>query len=298
MTITRRIDVFSSLHAGRSCLGVLCLAVLLAGCGKEENKPVVEKAAATIDGKAIGVDWVETELAGLGSMAHGEPQAMSDRVLQALINRQLLAKRALEGKLDQDPRVTRQLEMARIRILAEAQVKALTDSLATPDETAIKTYFETHPELFAKRRVYQLQELSIPTTPENVAGVSERVKAAKDINALAASLQKDGIPVRARRLSKPAEDLPADLLAKLTRLEIGKSLVMESGGGLSVVILAGAEDEPVAMEQAAPAIKRYLVNSGKQMRIEQEIEGLRKAAKIEYHAPYGPVKDAPNSPHR
>ena len=52
--------------------------------------------------------------------------------------------------------------------------------------------------------------------------------------------------------------------------------------GVQVVVLAGSRSQPVAEEQARPAIEQFLTNERKRKLVEDDVKAMRSAAKIEY----------------
>jgi len=273
-------------------LSLLTLA-LASGCGKEGGGENL-KPAAVVNGRIIAVEQVESELEKLGQIPADQSQLLANRILGNVVDQELLAQQAVEAKLDTQADVQMKIAAARRRILADAQIAAATKNIAQPAEAEIRAYFDGHPELFAKRRVFKLQEL-IATVPQGSQDlVREMARQAKNPRELAAALSAKGIQVGGRELVKPSEDLPADLLKQLSALKAGQSLTVLNGNKLDIVTVVGAEERPAAFEQAAPMIARYLANKQKREQTEAELGKLRAQAKIEYKPPYAAVaeKDA------
>lgn len=275
--------------------GVGLLSLALSGCDKPDAG-AEPNAAALVNGQAVAAAQIEKELEKIGPIPPGQSQEIANRILKNVVNQELLAQQATQAKLDALPEVQMKIAAARRQILAEAQITALTKAMATPTEPEIKAYFDAHPELFSKRRIYKLQELIATTTPENIDAVRAMADQAKGPRELAAALQAKGIPVGAREVVKTPEDLPTELLAKLTALKVGQSITLIQGSKLNLVILVGLEDRPVTMEQAAPMITRYLANTGKREHVEAELKKLRGEAKIEFKSPYGDFSDIESNP--
>jgi EpsD family peptidyl-prolyl cis-trans isomerase len=276
---------------------ILAPVFLMAGCGDKEAGGGL-KTAALVNGKVVAAEQVEAELAKLGQIPAEQRQNIANRILQNVVDQELLAQQAAQAKLEGQADIQMKIAAARRQILAEAQIAALTKDDGAPAEAEIKAYFDGHPELFGKRRIYKLQELIANTTPENSATVRELASTAKGPRELAAALEAKGIPVAARALVKAAEELPTELLAKLSEMKPGQSLTSIKGGKLNLVILAEAEDKPVGYEQAAPAIMRYLTNMKKRERLAAALKSLKTQAKIEYTAPYGDIAPADSSPEK
>jgi len=263
---------------------------ILFGCDKIEGNDNL-KSAALVNGQIIAAEQVDAELGKMGQIPPGQSQVIANRILKNFVDQELLAQQAVQTKLDARDDVRMKLAAARRQILAEAQIAAATKEMAAPGETEIKGYFDAHPELFDKRRVYKLQELIIATTPENIDEVRELANKAKDPRELAATLQARNIQVGAREAVKAAEDLPAELLVKLSAMKPGQTMTQVQGGKLNLVILIGAEERPVGFEQTAPMIARYLVNTKKREHVEAELAKLGAKAKIEYQPPYAAFSD-------
>jgi hypothetical protein len=69
--------------------------------------------------------------------------------------------------------------------------------------------------------------------------------------------------------------------------------------GLLVIVVAGAQVQPVTLEQAKPAIARALQTQARQKAAKAELDALKAAAKIEYlgeFADAGKQEAAPAAP--
>jgi EpsD family peptidyl-prolyl cis-trans isomerase len=270
-------------------MGLLAM-LLLPGCGKETGGDDL-KPAALVNGRIIAVDQVEAELEKLGRVPAEQSQVLANRILANVVDQELLAQQAVQGKLDASVDVQMKIAAARRRILADAQIEAMSKNIAQPAEAEIRSYFDAHPELFSKRRVFKLQEYLATVPQESADQVRDMARQAKSPRELAAALSAKGIQVGAREVVKPSEDLPAELLRQLSGLKAGQSFTVFNGGKLDIVTVVGSEERPVSLEQAAPMIARYLANKQKREQAEAALGKLRGEAKIEYKPPYGAVSD-------
>jgi EpsD family peptidyl-prolyl cis-trans isomerase len=92
-----------------------------------------------------------------------------------LIDQELLAAKAVEEKLDRTPETLMAIELARREILARARVQQLMAAAPKLTPGDVTKYYVTHPELFAERQVYSLQEITFPTQKRGVADVQALV---------------------------------------------------------------------------------------------------------------------------
>ncbi|MFM7506549.1 MAG: peptidyl-prolyl cis-trans isomerase, EpsD family, partial [Rubrivivax sp.] len=138
------------------------------------------------------------------------------------------------------------------------------------------------PALFSQRRVYQIQEIGIETTPDRLPEIRERLSAAKNVNEFVAYLQSSGLRFSANQAVRAAEQLPLNSLDALSKMQGSQAMVLPTPTGAQVVVLAGSRMQPVNEEQARPAIEQFLLNERRRKLVEDDIKALRGAAKIEY----------------
>ncbi|MFZ5484349.1 MAG: EpsD family peptidyl-prolyl cis-trans isomerase [Pseudomonadota bacterium] len=272
------------MNLNKSLLLATLPLLIITGCGNPSDTPL--KAAAQVNGQPIAALQIDSELKKLGEVPADQQQTLANRLLGNLVDQELLAQQAIRSKLDESDELKMKIEAVRRQWLAEAQVATLTKDIPVPSDAEIKAYYEQHPELFANRRIYQLQELMIGSTPENQEKVQGLIAQAKHPQALVESLKAEGIQVAGRQSVKGAEELPSELLARLKDMNPGQSLTLGKAGKLTVLILAGIEARPVTEAAARDMITRYLANAKKREKVEAELVKLRSQAKVEYQPPF------------
>jgi hypothetical protein len=62
----------------------------------------------------------------------------------------------------------------------------------------------------------------------------------------------------------------------------GQAMVVNTPDGLMVIVLADSQTQPVTLEQAKPAIARFLQTEARQKAAKSEMDTLKAAATIEY----------------
>jgi EpsD family peptidyl-prolyl cis-trans isomerase len=272
-------------------LSALALSVALAlpGCGDKEEgeEKKATQVAAKVGNSEITVHQLNFELGKLGSNVPPEQaQQVANRVLKSLVDQELLMQKAIDEKVDRDPKVVQALESTRRQILAQAYVERLTQNTAQPTEAEIKDYFDKNPALFSERRIYRLQELSVQVTPENAEAVKAKLGATRNLGEFVEWLKAENIPARGAQSVKNAEQLPLELLPRLHALKDGQALTLSAGSLLNIVYLAGSQSQPLGLDQAKPLIERYLANAKKREVAEAELKRLREASKVEYLGDY------------
>ncbi|MDP3584457.1 MAG: EpsD family peptidyl-prolyl cis-trans isomerase [Thiobacillus sp.] len=265
----------------------LLIAVLAAGCGdKKDEAATDEKAptqvAAKINGTELTVHQVNYALQRIPNLNAEQSKAASLRVVRNLVEQELLVQKALEDKLDRDTNVVQALDAARRQILAEAYMGRKLGTSAEPTDAEVSGYFEQNPELFAQRKIYRLQEISIKAPEDKRDVIRAQLEASKTLNDFGTWLKAENYEVKAAQGVKPAEQLPQAMLPQLAKMPDGQAMVMNTPDGLLVIVLADSQTQPVTLEQAKPAIVRKLKVEARQKAAKAELDALKAAAKIEY----------------
>lgn len=276
----------------------LLVVALMAGCGDkkdgtaEESKPT--QVAAKVNGTELTVSQVNYALQRIPNLDKDQSKAASLQVIRNLVDQEVLAQKAQSEKLDRDPVVVQALDAARRQIMAEIYMTRKLGTPAEPTDAEVSDYFNKHPELFTKRKIYRLQELSIKAPKEKQEAIRKQLADSKTLGDFAAWLKDEKYPVQASQGVKPAEQLPQALLPKLAEMPDGQAMVVNTPEGLLVILLADSQVQPVTLEQAKPAITRLLQNEARQKAAKAELDKVKAEAKIEYVGEFADAgKEAP-----
>ncbi len=279
------------------------LALSLVACGDKGDKKISTQVAAKVGSEEISVHQINqilqrTNTSGASPEA---TKAMSREVLEKLIDQQLAVDQAVEAKLHRSPEVVTQIESARREILARAYMQKTAAAMPKPTQDEVKQYFKDQPALFSERRVYNLQEIVIPKAsikPEvNVlADLRAQVAAGKPIEESAAWLKSKDIPFGGGRATRPAEQIPLELLGQLHSLKDGQSVVLEAPQGITLVRVVSSQLAPISEAEALPRIEQFLANRAATEAVATDLKKLRAAAKIAYMGEFTAPDAAVGSP--
>ena len=265
---------------------IMVAAVLaLSGCSGKKDA-AASQVAVRVNDADITVHQINFRLQQDRNVRPDNQDAASARVLEQLIDQELAVQKATSLKLDKDPRVLQALEAARREVLARAYVEQIVQSVAKPADDKVRQYFDEHPELFAQRRVYSLQELAIETPAAKLPALREHVASAKSLNDLGNWLKAENLRVGANSAVRAAEQLPMNLLGKLNALSDGSGMIVSEGPVVRVVFRSASRSEPVPFDRAKPAIEQFLSNLARREAVDNSIKGLRTASKLEYQGKY------------
>jgi EpsD family peptidyl-prolyl cis-trans isomerase len=273
-------------------LAALCAAVLLAGCGDKKEK-TASQTAAKVNKDEVTVHQINFVLQQQRGLKPEQAEAASKQILERLIDQQLALQKGDDLKLDRDPRVVQQLEAARREILARAYLERVGEAAPKPGPEEVKKYYEDKPALFRERRVYNIQEIAIEAKADQLPELREKLAAAKDLNGFLEYLKASDIRFTGNQAVRAAEQLPLTSLEAFAKMKDGQAMIVPAPNGIQVIMLAGSRSQPVSEEQARPAIEAFLLNERKRKLVEEDIKGMRAAAKIEYVGKFAPSASAP-----
>ncbi|MDD2976783.1 EpsD family peptidyl-prolyl cis-trans isomerase [Aquabacterium sp.] len=265
-------------------LPVVVAAALAAGCGdKSSSEGKATQAAARVDGSEITVHQINQVLERQQGLKPEQAEAASHQVLESLIDQQLAVAKAEEQKLDRDPQVVQMLEATRRSILARTYLeKAAASGAGAPTAEEIRKYYDEKPALFSQRKVYALQEFTVPVAGEQGRALIEQLKATRGPAQFVEVIKASGVKFTANPITQAAEGLPLGIIEPLSKVSDGEALYITGGDGFKALLVVASRSQPVAFEQAKPAIEQYLTVERRREFALKEMKGLREAAKVEY----------------
>jgi EpsD family peptidyl-prolyl cis-trans isomerase len=269
-------------------------AVLLVGCGKNKDKAATQ-SAAKVNKEEITIHQINALLERRPPPPEQAASA-SRQALEQLIDQELEIQQAEDQKLDRQPRVVQQIEATRREIIARAYIEKISNGAPKPTPAEIADYYQAHPELFKNRRVYNLQEVNIEATPEQVATLKNALPAAKTFADFVAFLKTNGLKYKVAEAVRAAEQLPLASVKQFAEIKDGQAVFSERPGGVQIVYVVQSKIMPVNEQQAAAVIERFLLNQRKVKLVADDLQTLRGAAKIEYLGEF--AKDAAQNPYR
>jgi EpsD family peptidyl-prolyl cis-trans isomerase len=277
----------------RRIAGILCAASLLAACGADEGgKKTATQSAARVNGADITVHQINQVLSRLQGVTEQNLAQARGEVLDRLIDQQLVIEQALDKKLDRQPEVMAALEAARRDVLARAHLDQVAKVRAKPTPEEGRKYYDTHPELFAQRRIYNLQELTLEKNDAMLPALRDKIASAKSMDELVAWLKEKNVRFAAKAGVRPAEQIPLELLGTLHRMKEGQATLIDGPQGTVIVRVAAVQAVPVDEATAMPRIQQFLANQQGKEAVETEMKRLRANAKIEYLGEYADASKA------
>lgn len=265
-------------------LPVVVAATLAAGCG-DKSKPEgkASQAAARVNDTEITVHQINQVLERQQGLKPEQAESASRQVLEGLIDQQLAVAKAEEQKLDRDPQVVQMLDAARRNILARTYLeKAAAAAVGAPSAEDVRKYFDTKPALFAQRKVYAIQEFTVPAAKDVAEPLMTKLKATKGQQEFVEVLKASGVKFTANQVTQAAEGLPLAIVDKLAEVNDGEALYVTAPDGFKAMLVVASRLQPVTFDQAKPAIEQFLTTERRREFVKNEIKNLRTAAKVDY----------------
>jgi EpsD family peptidyl-prolyl cis-trans isomerase len=273
-------------------LAGVCTVLAMAGCLGKSDKAATQtdvgQIVAKVNDSEISIHQVQARLESQPALAEQLGQAAPAKVLDSLIEQELAAQAARQAGLDSSPKVLQAMELAKREVLARAYQDQLADKVTMPDTEAVNRYYEAHPELFAQRRRYTLQETMLTVPADQAREIKDKVEHLASVEAVNSLIGTLAVPHASRNSVQWAEALPMDLLAQLAYLKPGQSIGVMRPEGLLVLTIMNAETAPVTVGQASKAITAAIVAGERREAVKKGMDALRAKAQIQK---LGPMAD-------
>lgn len=258
--------------------GAALAAVIVAGCS--QGAPGKD-AAAVVAGETITMAELDREVANSGASKAGDP-AVRSAVLDAIVTRKLLAKAARSEKLDKTP------EALAAKRIADESFDANLDRVTTiakvpaPTPAEVKAYIAAHPEMFARRTGYLIEQLQVPQphTPD----LFELLRPTKSLEAVEAIFRARKIPYR--RVVLPMDTLRADprLSEAVAKIPAGEPFVLPGPSSFTVSRIRGSQVSPVTGRAAEAIAAERLRSERIEKALRDRLQTLHKEQVV-----YGPA---------
>ena len=267
------------------CVVAAVIANVLGACGQGNGNAPSGQVVAKVNGQEITVHQGKNEFSPLGSSGATPDAIPGKRVLDSLIDEQLLFEQAKERQLDHDPEVMQAIEGARRQIIVQAMQASLAAGVPQPDPADVRAFYDANPALFAHRRIYTFHQFVIDR-----ANFSQRLKTRLDLvrsrKAVLAALKAEKVTYRELVSTRSAEQLPMVSLPVIAAMHRGDITVINEGGETTILQLVDFVEQAVTIREATPLILEYLLSTKKRELVAERLKALRATARIEYMGPF------------
>lgn len=269
--------------------GLVALACC-AACGPAPNDASERgTVVARVNGEDITLEQINERMAQSRWTGEGPPDAARRRLLDTLVDEQLLMQKAIAEGLDRKPSTRLAIEQARKSLLARAAVEEISGSPQVSEKEA-RSYYAAHPDQFGNRKLFTFRRFVLEG-----AKLDERVKArldlAKSPAEVAGALAAAGISYVQATQTRSAETLPLPVLTRVGRMAPGDILLFEEGGRSTLMQLLASNPDPVPFDLALPGIRAHLLEVHLRQLSDRVVKELRRKGRIEYMEQWAKAHD-------
>ena len=279
---------------------LLVSAVVLTGCDHrptDVTPPAVKKedAIASVNGQYISKKTLEDLEKDLAQRSQGQAPAFpKERLVDELVQREVLVQDAMKKKLDQSPEVVTQLDAAKKAILTQASLQAYLKANPVTDDEIKKEYDSKVGG--ANGTEYKASHILVKTEDEAKKLIAELDKGGKfaelaNKHSLDAKDSKNGGSLG---WFSPGQMVApfSEAVAKLEKGKYSKTPVQTQFGWHIILSEDSRKQTPPPLE----AVKEQLTPMLQRQKIQTMVEGLKKQAKVEILLPKEEPKPAAAPP--
>jgi peptidyl-prolyl cis-trans isomerase C len=266
----------------RRAIWALPLLFLIAACDRKAGGQTV----AVVNKEEVTASELNAELKNAHlppNLAAGEARA---KVVQQLVDRRLLTQQAKADGLDKSPEFLNQERRMTDNLLINMLISRQLNTMQLPTASDITSFEASHPEMFAKREAWTIQQL-LYQTPKDPA-ILAKIAATKTLDQLSQVLVSSGIQVEHNTNKIDTSIVPHDVYVRVISLAPGEPFIIP-GGDRSVANVVSAR-EPMAetTDQARTLALNGIRRAQAEKALADRVKAARSSAKIEYQPGFGP----------
>lgn len=263
---------------------------VLSGCDSRTTVNNQSQVIAKVNGDEITVHQVNAELQRI-KMPVLSPEVLSKKILESLIDRQLLVQEAIKLNLDHTPEVVELVEAARAQIYAQAYLARKVSSIPPVKENEVRRFMVEHPEVFSERKVLSTTDVVFSYDQSKIDYGTLQAKVS-NLDELKALLANNQIHFDMLQEQIPSESMPKQALSMLNQIKVGDLIFMHNDNNKVIVrSVTSIIDAPLETTQSMEMATKIVNERKRQQFINDELRRLKKIARIDRAD--GLVKHAP-----
>ncbi len=267
---------------------LLAIAGMATACNDKGDAAPTGQVVATVDGEEITANELNQELAGAPMPQDAkQQQALRNAVLQTIVNRHLVAKVAREQGLDKTPEAAVQRQKMEDLAVINALEKQLAGQVPTPSSDEAARYVADHPNSFAQRKIYVVDQIVTAPIPPAVLQRMQPLKTLAEVEAL---LKASGIQHQQAVATIDGASADPEMMSRIAQLPPGEVFVVPNQTGFLINQIRDQRTDPFTGERAINAataiLKRKRTQEAVSKRIQQIIQ--EGGTKVQYADGYKP----------
>ncbi len=236
---------------------VAMVAAMLVGCEKKEQASSSSQVVARIGKDVVTTQELENEFrANNVSLDKQSDPNVVRQVLGGLVVRKYVVQQALAAGLDREPSVLLDVLRSREQVLENAYLNRRASG-RSPGRADIDQFIANNPSRFAGRKLFNIEQISLPITPEAQSFV-EANKQAKSLDEVDQALSETGL-MHVRQLGLlNSSDLNPDYLTAIEQRKPDEVFFVRAGTTGVFFKVTGEQARPLAGEAAANMARQLM----------------------------------------
>ena len=279
----------------RVTITILCAgAALVAGCGKKAPSGQV---AATVNGKDVTLQEINTELQAANVPPAADKQAVQRALLQRIVDRKLLVAAAEDKGLDKTPEFLAQRRRVDELLLAESYAKQQLANIPVPTAGEVDKFMNDRPNVFARREQLVLDQIRfpLPADAKQAASLQAALKDAHDMATVEASLTKLGVRYDKGQAGLDTGAVPPPMMAQINKLPASEPFVVPQAGQVTVNVIRDRRPANLDLAKVRPQATAAWRQDKFGQTLQQQLAALRSSAKITYQPGFSPPEPGAKS---
>ena len=252
-------------HLFRVRMIVLCAAIFsniipftIAHASSDQRAKVASgetQVLARIGKREITVSELRTEMIRLGIT---EVTVQTEKfAMQSILNRHLLVNAATDAGFHRKPDAVMRVKAARDQALADFFL-ATASQPPEPTLAEVEDYIANNPGLFAQRKQYTFEVLSLPTSQFDADAMTALFSETADFSDFSAALKAQNIDHSIKPLVQASSSFPSEIRKQLSKYTINDNIVIKADRETQIMKILKAESD-LAPSAQWPAIARRIV---------------------------------------
>jgi EpsD family peptidyl-prolyl cis-trans isomerase len=254
------------------------------------------QVVAKVGGREVTLSELRAEMAQLG-LSIGGPEA--ERIaLDSILNRALLSQAARAANLHRRPEAALRIKIAEDQALADLYL-ATASQPPEPTPEEIEDFIAANPSLFADRRVYDFQILSLAASAFDEKALSPLFDREADFTALSGALKANSVDYAIAGATQPSTAFPKPVREQLARYSVSDNIVIKGDAQAQIMKIMRVEKKPAPAAEWGPLARRLLIEEAAGKRADALVARLKREAGVSYYrVSAAPAKPAAPEPQR
>ncbi|MFD0930255.1 EpsD family peptidyl-prolyl cis-trans isomerase [Methylophilus glucosoxydans] len=255
------------------------LFATLSGCSNSDPAGKQTQVVAKVNGDEITVHQINGEMQRL-QVPVANPQVVAKKMLNSLIDRQLLVQEAVKLNLDRTPEVMQLVDAARAQIYAQAYLARKVSAIGQANDKEVQQFMLEHPEVFSRRKVFTTADIIFANDPGKIDAdkLQQLVSNAEELKTW---LNRHQIHFEIAEETIPTEALPKEAVSLADQVKVGDLLFMHDDIKVVARSIANIAEVPLTEQQALDMATKAVNERKRQQLILDELQRLKKLAQIE-----------------